>query len=45
MKEPYYILNAVSNNTYKRLSLENTKSLVGYKPSDNAFIECGINLK
>lgn len=42
MKEPYYILNAVSNNTYKRLSLENTKSLVGYDPSDNAFIECGI---
>lgn len=45
MDKPFYILNAISDNTYKRLSLENTKSIIGYKPVDNAFVECDIDLK
>ncbi|MDO5649458.1 MAG: NAD(P)-dependent oxidoreductase [Gallicola sp.] len=38
MKEPFYILHGVSDNTYKHLSLYRTKELVDYHPQDNSFI-------
>lgn len=37
MKEPFYILHGVSDNTYKHLSLYRTKELVDYRPKDNSF--------
>jgi len=33
----FRIVNGVSNNRYKRLSIEETKRLLGYSPSDDSF--------
>ncbi|UOB17748.1 NAD-dependent epimerase/dehydratase family protein [Abyssalbus ytuae] len=33
----YEILNAISNNTYKRLDISQSKEKVGYQPKANAF--------
>ncbi|MBD1370953.1 NAD(P)-dependent oxidoreductase [Hazenella sp. IB182357] len=41
---PFCILNGVSNNRFKRLSLEETKELVGYNPQSDAFELCQIEL-
>ncbi len=43
MKEPFYILHGVSDNTYKHLSLHRTKELVDYQPEDNSFIIAGVS--
>lgn len=38
MDEPYYILNGVSDNSFKRLSMVQTKKILGgYEPSFDAF--------
>lgn len=45
MKEPYYLLNGLSDNTFKRLSMERTKVLLdGFEPKEDAFVETGIEL-
>lgn len=37
LKEPFLIINGVSNNTFTRLSNEEARVKVGYDPKDNAF--------
>ena len=46
MKEPYYLLNGLSDNTFKRLSMERTKVLLdGFEPKEDAFEETFIELE
>lgn len=37
MKEPFLLVNGISNNTFARLSLEEARVKLGYKPQDDAF--------
>lgn len=37
LKEPYLIVNGISNNTFPRLSFEEARVELGYEPQDNAF--------
>lgn len=37
LDEPYLLVNGLSNNTFKRLSIEEAKNKLGYEPQDNAF--------
>lgn len=37
LKEPFLIVNGLSNNTISRLSLEEARIKLGYQPKDNAF--------
>lgn len=37
LDEPFLLVNAVSNNTFPRLSLEEAREKLGYDPVDNAF--------
>ena len=37
LKEPFLIVNGVSNNTFTRLSNEEARVNLGYNPQDNAF--------
>lgn len=39
---PFSILHGISNNRFKRFDIEETKKLVGYNPSADAFELCGI---
>lgn len=39
---PYAIVNGVSNNRYKRLSLDESRSILGYAPQDDAFEILGL---
>ncbi|WP_257351603.1 NAD-dependent epimerase/dehydratase family protein [Pseudalkalibacillus decolorationis] len=41
---PFSVLHGISNNRFKRLDIEETKKLVGYTPSSDAFELCGIKL-
>lgn len=38
----FAILQGVSNNRYKRLALDKSRQLLGYKPQDDAFEILGI---
>ena len=45
MREPFYLVNGISDNKFKRLSTERTKVLLdGYEPVEDAFAETGIVL-
>jgi len=37
LKEPFLVVNGISNNTFPRLSLEEARVKLGYEPQDNAF--------
>lgn len=37
LAEPYLLVNGLSNNTFKRLSIEEAREKLGYKPKDNVF--------
>lgn len=37
LSEPYLLVNGVSNNTFKRLSIEDARLKLGYEPQDDAF--------
>lgn len=37
LDEPYLLVNGLSNNTFKRLSIDEAKTKLGYQPKDNAF--------
>lgn len=39
----YAVVHGISNNRYKRLSLEETTRLLGYYPEDDAFTLLGFN--
>ena len=37
LDEPYLLVNGLSNNTFKRLSIDEAKTKLGYQTKDNAF--------
>lgn len=37
LNEPYLLVNGLSNNTFKRLSIEEAQNKLDYQPKDNAF--------
>lgn len=39
---PFAIVNGISNNRYKRLSLDESKEILGYAPDDDAFEILGL---
>jgi len=38
----YHVVHGVSDNRYKRLSIEATRQLVGYAPQDDGFSLLGL---
>jgi len=42
--EPFAIVHGISDNRFKRLDLTDTRELLGYKPSGDAFDVWGVDL-
>lgn len=43
--EDCLIINAISNNSFKRLEIASLKALLGYEPSDNAFEMADVQIQ
>ena len=42
LNEPFLLVNGISNNSFPRLSLEEARVNLGYKPQDDAFEMTGV---
>ncbi|MEC6747974.1 NAD(P)-dependent oxidoreductase [Marinilactibacillus sp. XAAS-LB27] len=42
LKKPFLLVNGVSDNTYKRLDIQEARETIQYEPQDNAFEQYGL---